>query len=606
MDSGERTEAELALAWQAGEVGAFDAVYRAFAARLFGTAVGLVGDRHAAGDVAHDTFLRAATRIGTLRDPSRLRPWLFAILRNEATSWHRSRSRSGGGLDDGPAPVSEWLADDAPSPDLQASRHELADLVWTAADGLQPRDREVLELHLRGGLEAADLAQVMGVTPGHAAVLLSRMRDRLERCLGAVLIARSGRADCAALDRLLDGWDGRFSLAVRGTVVRHIESCPTCGRRRAGLVSLQHLAPVIVPPVFVLPDDLHARLVADLSRLGGPGGAASGTAPGTASGSSAAPASAGWAWRDDGFPWPAVDPELEYAVSDGIDGLDGLGAPVPHVPVARGSHPEGEPAGRRRSALVVAAAVVLLLAAVGVVVRRAGERTEVALADGVPPSASALAFPGAGESAASSGTATGPSIGPSIGSAAGQPAGAATGTAVPAGTAAPTPSIQPPTSSGPRGSGTPSASGATPSVVVTSSRPTPPSVGSVPATPTPSPDPSPSRVRPSPSPSDAPPQILRVSVNPATVLQSGCTPASATVAVVVRGAAPITGTVRWQAAKGQFVTTALTSTGTGLSGRVGPFAVAGRMALSVTVQDVQGRSASAATSVTVGVCSPIG
>ena len=89
MDSGERTEAELALAWQAGEAGAFDAVYRAFAARLFGTAVALVGDRHAAGDVVHDTFLRAATRIGTLRDPARLRAWLFAILRNEATSWHR-------------------------------------------------------------------------------------------------------------------------------------------------------------------------------------------------------------------------------------------------------------------------------------------------------------------------------------------------------------------------------------------------------------------------------------------------------------------------------------------------------------------------------------
>lgn len=592
MDSGERTEAELALAWQAGEAGAFDAVYRAFAARLFGTAVALVGDRHAAGDVVHDTFLRAATRIGTLRDPARLRAWLFAILRNEATSWHRSRSRTGGGLDDGPAPVSEWLADDAPAADVQASRRELADLVWTAADGLQPRDREVLELHLRGGLEAADLAQVMGVTPGHAAVLLSRMRDRLERCLGAVLIARSGRQDCAALDQLLDGWDGRFSLAVRGTVVRHVEGCPICGRRRAGLVSLQHLAPVIVPPVVLVPEDLHARLVADLSQLGGPGGAASGAA---APGAPGQLPSGGWAWRDDGFPWPAVDPDLEFAVSDGA-----VGAVSPSLLFDRDPHRVGEPATRRRSALVVAAAVVLLLAAVGVVVRRAGERTEVALADALPPgaSASALAFPGATESAA-------PSSDVSAGSSAGQPAGAPTGAGAPrAGTTPPAPSTPQPTSSTPRGSATPSASGSSPSIVVTPSPPTPSRSGSVPATPTPSPDPSPSQVRPSPS--ATPLQILRVSAGPATVLQSGCTPSTATVSVVVRGVAPFTGTVRWQAAKGQYVTTSLTPTGTGLSGRVGPFGVTGTMTLSVTVQDAQGRSASAATSVTVAACRVIG
>ena len=264
MQLGDGSDAALARAWQAGDVRAFDEAYRRFAPVLFGTAVGLVGDRTAAADVVHDTFLRAATRVGGLRDPARLRAWLFAILRNEVASWRRAGARVAISLDQGASPVSEWLEDDAPAADVEASRSELRELVWTAADGLQPRDREVLELHLRGGLEASDLATVMGVTPGHAAVLLSRMRDRLERCLGAVLIARSGRQDCAALDQLLDGWDGRFSLAVRGTVVRHVEGCPICGRRRAGLVSLQHLAPVIVPPVVLVPEDLHARLVADL------------------------------------------------------------------------------------------------------------------------------------------------------------------------------------------------------------------------------------------------------------------------------------------------------------------------------------------------------
>ena len=39
--------------------------------------------RHDAADVMQDVFVVAAERLGQLRDPARLKPWLFAILRNE-------------------------------------------------------------------------------------------------------------------------------------------------------------------------------------------------------------------------------------------------------------------------------------------------------------------------------------------------------------------------------------------------------------------------------------------------------------------------------------------------------------------------------------------
>ncbi|MBI4940634.1 MAG: sigma-70 family RNA polymerase sigma factor, partial [Actinobacteria bacterium] len=196
-------DADLARAWAAGDPLAFGEAYRRFATSLFGTAVGLLGDRTVAADVVHDTFVRAAPRVAGLREPDRLRAWLFAILRNEAASVHRARRHDGGSLDDDAGgEVTGRLADDAAPADVEASRGELADLVWTAADGLQERDREVLELNVRGGLDTADLAAALGVTTGHAAVLLSRMRDRLERCMGALLLARLGRRDCDALDRL--------------------------------------------------------------------------------------------------------------------------------------------------------------------------------------------------------------------------------------------------------------------------------------------------------------------------------------------------------------------------------------------------------------------
>ena len=36
-----------------------------------------------AADAVQDTFVIAAARLGGLRDPRKLRPWLYAVARNE-------------------------------------------------------------------------------------------------------------------------------------------------------------------------------------------------------------------------------------------------------------------------------------------------------------------------------------------------------------------------------------------------------------------------------------------------------------------------------------------------------------------------------------------
>lgn len=43
----------------------------------------MLRDRDEAADVLHDTFLVAGARLHHLRDPAKLRPWLFAIARHE-------------------------------------------------------------------------------------------------------------------------------------------------------------------------------------------------------------------------------------------------------------------------------------------------------------------------------------------------------------------------------------------------------------------------------------------------------------------------------------------------------------------------------------------
>ena len=99
------------------------------------------------------------------------------------------------------------MAADLPDTDNSLLQNELQQLVWDAADALQTRDRQLLELQMQG-LDGEELAEALGVKISHVHVLSSRMRDRMEKAVGSLLIARLGREDCDKLDELLSDWDG--------------------------------------------------------------------------------------------------------------------------------------------------------------------------------------------------------------------------------------------------------------------------------------------------------------------------------------------------------------------------------------------------------------
>ena len=72
------------------------------------------------------------------------------------------------------------MAADLPDTDNSLIQNELQQLVWDAADGLQQRDRELLELQMQG-LEGEELAEALGVKLSHVHVLSSRMRDEMKK-----------------------------------------------------------------------------------------------------------------------------------------------------------------------------------------------------------------------------------------------------------------------------------------------------------------------------------------------------------------------------------------------------------------------------------------
>jgi RNA polymerase sigma factor (sigma-70 family) len=273
------SDAELVGAAAVGDRGAFAGIYDRYADRLHDFCIGMVRDRDAAADCVQDVFCTAAVDLPKLRDPDKLRPWLYAIARHTALRTIRDRRR-------------EFASDELPDvasgdagPDTLAARNELANLIAEAAGGLTDRDREVLELAYRHGLNGPDLADALGVGHESAKKLVQRLRDTIERSLGALLVARRARTaenGCPELAAILQGWDGKFTILMRKRIARHIESCPNCDEERGRLVNPVALlggVPVFIPAPSWLRDSTLSQIHLTSASVSDAAGPADQTAP---------------------------------------------------------------------------------------------------------------------------------------------------------------------------------------------------------------------------------------------------------------------------------------------------------------------------------------
>lgn len=242
------SDAELARA-ACSDPAAFAAVYDRYSDRLHDYCTRMLRDRDAAADAVQDTFTTVATRLPQLREPDKLRPWLYAIARNEAHRRLKTRRR-------------EQLVDelpeqaaDSPGPDTHAAQRELAALMNAAALGLPERERSILELHYRHGLDGPELAAALGISGTNANTVIGRARTMIERSLGALLLARRARgshsgSSCAGLGEVLAAWDGIYSVLWRKRIARHVEHCPTCTAAVRDMVNPRALlgaTPVLLP-----------------------------------------------------------------------------------------------------------------------------------------------------------------------------------------------------------------------------------------------------------------------------------------------------------------------------------------------------------------------
>ncbi len=170
-------ERALVLACQRGEVGAFARLVRLHQDVAIRTAYLLTNDREAAEDVAQTAFLNAFRALARF-DPERpFRPWLLAIVANEARMVWRSRRRRP------TAPLDPFQADDGEPPLDWAIRQDERARVRAALLAIDEPFRTTVVLHYFNELSVEEVAAALGCRPGTVKSRLHKARQRLRGLL---------------------------------------------------------------------------------------------------------------------------------------------------------------------------------------------------------------------------------------------------------------------------------------------------------------------------------------------------------------------------------------------------------------------------------------
>lgn len=231
-----------------GDAAAFETLYHEYASGIYDFLVRLVHDRAAAEDLTQATFIKAFEHRSTLRDPEKVRCWLWATAHNQGLN-HLARQRKSDPLDE-----QFDLATLARGPEETVEAKDAAELVWLAAASLEPRQYTVLDLTVRRDLSTAEVAEALGVPVGHAAVLVNRAKEALGHAVRYLLVARR-REKCPQLAALVPAGVRALTPEQRSAVDHHMRRCERCRELGDQLTAPAELLGALI--LLPLPPHLH-------------------------------------------------------------------------------------------------------------------------------------------------------------------------------------------------------------------------------------------------------------------------------------------------------------------------------------------------------------
>lgn len=149
------------LAWGAGDVAAFQALYERHRKRLFGFLLRQLRDHSLAEELFQDVWQRVIAARADWKPDAAFATWLFRIAHNRLNDhWRASRHRPAA-----PADADERLQAlaDGHTPEAELSSFEQRRQLQLAMEQLPPEQREVLQLRLELELSLEDIGEITGV-----------------------------------------------------------------------------------------------------------------------------------------------------------------------------------------------------------------------------------------------------------------------------------------------------------------------------------------------------------------------------------------------------------------------------------------------------------
>ena len=181
-------EAELARALANGEPEAFDRFVEHFRSKVFHYSWLMCGSAEDAEEVAQETLLKVFAAIDTLREPERVRAWVFRIARNACLMQRRKSVFAPAqelSLDDLP-PAGE-IMDSSDTPDRKLLDSELRAVLDRVIMELPPAYRAVVVLRDLEELSTEETAEILSLKPDAVKTRLHRARLAMRQTLDCYL-----------------------------------------------------------------------------------------------------------------------------------------------------------------------------------------------------------------------------------------------------------------------------------------------------------------------------------------------------------------------------------------------------------------------------------
>lgn len=165
---------------RAGDLGAFEELYKAHAGKLFSLAARMLGNPADAEDLLQEIFLSAHRKLDGFRGESALGTWLYRLATNHCLDFLRSRASRSRQLTDtleddpgGYEPGQPGLAEQT------VSKMDLERAMLRLPEGC----RAAFVLHDVQGLEHREVAEALGIAEGTSKSQVHKARLRLRALL---------------------------------------------------------------------------------------------------------------------------------------------------------------------------------------------------------------------------------------------------------------------------------------------------------------------------------------------------------------------------------------------------------------------------------------